>query len=79
MLDLEILKYLHEYYNTNKILIDIGKEDFNLYKILLMIEYKAPYIEIMYKYDNHLTIIGNIYKIIEEIDKTILNYFKGGN
>ena len=48
MIDLEILKYLHKYYNTDKILIDIGKEDFNLYKI------------------------------IEEIDKSILNYFKGG-
>lgn len=75
----EILKYLREYYNKQRLYIDIESTDFNIYKITILINYIIPEIEIEYKYDNHLTIIGNIYKIIEEIDKSILNYFKGGN
>lgn len=74
----QILSYLHEYYRTNRIFIDLHKEDFNIYKIILMINYEVPYKEIEYKYDNHLTIIGNIYKIITEIDNTILLFYKKG-
>ena len=69
----EIYKFLNEYYK--KLHFEIQTKDFNLYNIIFAIDNNIT--DIDYKYDNHLTITGNIYRIIEEIDKTILNYFKG--
>ena len=71
----EILKYLREYYNNQRLYIDIESTDFNIYKITIFINI-IPEIYIDYKYDNHLTIVGNIYRIVDEIDSSILDYLR---
>lgn len=69
----EIKQYLNEYFENLD--LTINYKDFNLYEIKIYPE--GFEVSIDYKYDNHLTTVGNIYKIIEEISLKIINYYKG--
>lgn len=53
---------------------DIECEDFNLYKISIYITGKPK--EFIYKYDNHLSVIGNGFKLSDKIKDIIISFYK---
>lgn len=56
---------------------DIDYVDFNLYKITIYIVGKPK--EFEYKYDNHLTVIGNGFKLNEIIKDKIISFYQEKN
>lgn len=78
-MDIEIQEKLEEIY-TN-LIIEVKYEDIRKYAIYVKIEYKGTLYEskIIYKYDNYLTIDGNIANIRNIINNIILSfYYKKG-
>ena len=78
-MDIEIQEKLEEIY-TN-LIIEVKYEDIRKYAIYVKIEYKDTLYEskIIYKYDNYLTIDGNIANIRNIINNIILSfYYKKG-
>ena len=55
--------------------LEVDYKDFNIYTIKFYPEWFE--VEFDYRYDNYLTITGNVFKVIEEISKKIINYYKG--
>ena len=55
--------------------LEVSYKDFNIYTIKIYPE--GFEVEFDYRYDNYLTITGNVFKAIEEISKRIINYYKG--
>lgn len=78
-MELEIEDKLQEIYRN--LIIEVKYEDIRKYAIYVKIEYKGTlYVsKIIYKYDNYLTIDGNIANIRNIINNIILSfYYKKG-
>ena len=74
-MDLEIQDKLEQIYKN--LGIEVNYEDLRKYAIYIRIEHKGVEYEtkIIYKYDNYLTIDGNIANIRDIINKVILSFY----
>ncbi len=70
----ELIKEVNNNFKNLKVEIT-EKQDFNHYNISFIINNEI--INLEYIYNNHWTIVGNSYKIIDIIQDKILKYYKG--
>lgn len=68
----ELKKEIKNHFNNLE--FDINYEDFNLYKISIYITGKPK--NFNYKYDNHLSVTGNGFKLSDIIKDKIISFYK---